>query len=50
MLGNGLGSACEGVRARQLWLAGLAAPQHVGSSWTSDQTHVTCIGRLILDL
>ena len=27
---------------------GLVAPQHVGSSWTRDQTHVSCIGRKIL--
>ena len=27
---------------------GLATPQHVGSSQPRDQTHVSCIGRLIL--
>ena len=27
----------------------LAAPGHVGSSWTGDQTHVPCIGRWILN-
>ena len=26
----------------------LVAPQHVGSSWTRDQTHVSCIGGWIL--
>ena len=26
---------------------GLVAPWHVGSSWTSDQTYITCIGRQI---
>ena len=34
--------------AQQLWYPGLAAPQHVGSSQTRDQTHVSCIGRRIL--
>ena len=28
-----------------LWCPGLAAPQHVGSAWTRDWTHVPCIGR-----
>ena len=28
---------------------GLVAPQHVGSSWTRDQTRVPCIGRRILN-
>ena len=32
-----------------LWLTGLAALQHVGSSRTRDQTHVSCIGRQILN-
>ena len=27
---------------------GLVASQHVGSSWTRDQTHISCIGRWIL--
>ena len=27
---------------------GLVAVQHVGSSWTRGQTHVSCIGRQIL--
>ena len=27
---------------------GLVAPQHVGSSGTSDRTHVSCFGRRIL--
>ena len=27
----------------------LVAPQHVASSWTSDQTHVFCTGRQILN-
>ena len=33
------------VQAQQLWLMGLAAPRHVGSSWTGTRTHVPCIGR-----
>ena len=33
----------------QLWLAGLVALQHVGSSRTRDQTRVPCIGRRILN-
>ena len=41
-----------GLWAQQLWLAdsstGLAAPQHVGSSQTRDQTCAPCIGRWIL--
>ena len=37
-----------GMRAQQLWCMGLAAPWHVGSSSTRDQTLVPCIGRQIL--
>ena len=33
----------------ELWCTGLVAPQHVGSSWTRDQTCVPCIGRRILN-
>ena len=33
--------------AQQLWGMGLAAPQHVGSSRTRDQTYVHCVGRWI---
>ena len=36
------------MRAQQLWCMGLAAPWHVGSSSTRDQTLVPCIGRKIL--
>ena len=32
-----------------MWRTGLVAPQHVGSSRTRAQTHVPCIGRLILN-
>ena len=33
---------------RQLWRKGLAAPRHVQSSRTRDQTCVSCISRQIL--
>ena len=36
------------AQAQQLWHTGLVAPQHVGSSWTRNQTGVSCIGRWIL--
>jgi len=36
-------------RRLKLWLSGLVASQHVGSSWTRDQRiHASCIGRWIL--
>ena len=41
-------SSC-GTWAQHLWLTGLVAPQHVGSSRTRDWTHVPCIGRRILN-
>ena len=37
-------SSCN-MQAQELWCMGLAAPQHGGSRWTRDQTHVPCIGR-----
>ena len=37
------------ARTEQLQCTGLVAPQHVGSSQIRDQTHVTCIGRQILN-
>ena len=37
------------VQAQYLWLTGLVALQHVGSSWTRDRTRVPCIGRQILN-
>ena len=40
-------SSCS-TWAEQWWSTGLAAPQHVDSSWTRDQTSVSCIGRQIL--
>ena len=36
------------VQAQWLWPTGLVAPPHVGSSWTRDGTHVSCIGRQVL--
>ena len=36
------------MRAQKLLSIGLAAPQHVESFWTRDQTCVPCTGRLIL--
>ena len=48
------GSRCTGFsrcgsRAQQLWLVGLVALRHVGSSRTRAQTRVPCIGRQILN-
>ena len=40
-----LGSSGFRVCAQELWLVGSAAPGHVGSSWTKDQTRVSCTGR-----
>ena len=40
-------SSC--MRVQQLWLTGLVAPRHVGSSRTRARTHVPCIGRWILN-
>ena len=41
-------SSC-GTRAQQLWLTGLVAPRHVGSSQIRARTRVPCIGRRILN-
>ena len=38
-----------GAQAQQLWLTGLVAPRHVGSSQTRARTRVPCIGRQILN-
>ena len=35
--------------AQYLWLTGLVALQHVGSSWTRDWTRLSFIGRWILN-
>ena len=32
-----------------MWHPGFVAPWHVGSSWTRARTHVSCIGRRILN-
>ena len=37
------------VQAQQLWLTGLVALRHVGSSQTRARTRVPCIGRQILN-
>ena len=37
------------AQAQQLWLMGLLAPRHVGSSQTRARTHVPCISRQILN-
>ena len=38
-----------GLQAQQLWHTGLAAPWHVGSSWTKDRICIPCTGRQILN-
>ena len=48
------GLSCRGAQApdaqaQQLWLTGLVAPRHVGSSQTRARTRVPCIGRQILN-
>ena len=48
------GLSCCGAQApdaqgQQLWLTGLVAPRHVGSSQTRARTRVPCIGRQILN-
>ena len=41
-------SRLQGVGS-ELWHSGLVAPSHVGSSRTTDQTHVLCLVRQILN-
>ena len=43
------GAQAPDVQAQQLWLTGLVAPRHVGSSQTRARTRVPCIGRWILN-
>ena len=43
------GAQAPDVQAQQLWLAGLVAPRHVGSSQTRARTRAPCIGRRILN-
>ena len=38
------GAQAPDAQAQQLWLTGLVAPWHVGSSQTRARTHVPCIG------
>ena len=43
------GAQAPDTQAQQLWLTGLVAPRHVGSSQTRARTRVPCIGRQILN-
>ena len=43
------GAQAPDAQAQYLWLTGLAAPRHVGSSQTRAQTRVPCISRQILN-
>ena len=43
------GAQAPDAQAQQLWLTGLVALQHVGSSQTRARTRVSCIGRQILN-
>ena len=43
------GAQAPDAQAQQLWLTGLVAPRHVGSSQTRARTRVPCIGRQVLD-
>ena len=43
------GAQAPDAQAQQLWLTGLVAPRHEGSSQTRARTRVPCIGRQILN-
>ena len=43
------GTQAPDAQAQQLWLTGLVAPRHVGSSQTRARTRVPCTGRQILN-
>ena len=43
------GAQAPDAQAQQLWLRGLVAPRHVGSSQTRARTRVPCIGRQTLN-
>ena len=43
------GAQAPDTQAQQLWLTGLVAPWHVGSSQTRARTRVLCISRQILN-
>ena len=43
------GAQAPDAQAQQLWLTGLVAPRHVGSSQTRARTRAPCIGRRTLN-
>ena len=43
------GAQAPDAQAQQLWVTGLVAPRHVGSSQSRARTRVPCIGRQILN-
>ena len=43
------GAQAPDAQAQQLWLTGLVAPRHVGSSRTRARTHIPCTGRQTLN-
>ena len=43
------GAQAPDAQAQQLWLTGLVAPRHVGSSQTRARTRIPCIGRQTLN-
>ena len=43
------GAQAPDAQAQQLWLTGVVAPRHVGSSQTRARTRVPCIGRQTLN-
>ena len=43
------GAQAPDAQAQQLWLTGLVAPWHMGSSQTRSRTRVPCIGRQTLN-
>ena len=43
------GAQAPDAQAQLLWLTGLVAPRHVGSSQTRARTRVPCLGRQILN-
>ena len=43
-----LGLPRSSTQARYLWHMDLVAPQHVGSSWTRDRTHVSWTRRWVI--
>ena len=47
-VGSVVGLLGSRAQAQWLWHTGLVASEHVGFSWTRDQTLVSCIGRWIL--